>query len=563
MTTPTDLPQVQPWAPTRIRANTQPRQKHAPLTSVTASARLLTGKTLRNNGKSVKATQWQEDAWDMYDLVGEQRFLVNTLASRIAQAKLFVGRLDPERTTEDPIEVEDEEISHLIEAIGGGPAGRSQIIHRLAANLLVSGDGWLVGIPKDKVPESVDARLPDDDDIPASGLNDLRNLSWFMLSISEIEKQGMEEVRIKLGEDASQQITTDPDEIYLIRVWRPHPRRAWESDSPTRASLPVLRELVGLTMHISAQVDSRLAGAGVLIAPQSAQRAMRVAAGMDEDDESDPFTAALIEAMMTPISDRASASAVVPLVVTVPDEVTDKFNHISFSTPLDTEARNLRDEAIRRLALGQDAPPELLLGTDSMNHWGAWLVREDVVNTHLEPTLALISDALTTQYLWPMLIENGMDPAQAREHVVWYDVSDLIVRPNRAEDAMDLHGRGVLSDEALLRETGFTGKDAPEITEETQDEQPAHVRLAIDLIRGAPTLLSNPGLPSIAAQIKKVLEQESTEEDIEPLGEEEPASSESAPAAPQSDEQPAAGLSPTDSPTVPRMRRSGSPEMGG
>lgn len=559
MTTPTDLPQVGPWEPSKIRANTQKRMTpHAPLSSITASARLLTGKTLRENSKSVKATQWQEDAWDMYDLVGEQRFLVNTLASRIAQAKFFVGRLDPESTTETPIEVEDEEISHLIEAIGGGPAGRSQIIHRLAANLLVSGDGWLVGVPKSMVPESVDVRLPDSDE-GDTGLSDLSNLTWFMLSISEIEKYGMDEVRIRLGEDSSQQITTNPDSIYLIRVWRSHPRRAWESDSPTRASLPVLRELVGLTMHISAQVDSRLAGAGLLIAPQSAQRAMRVAEGDDADGTSDPFTAALMDAMMTPISDRASASAVVPLVVTVPDEVTDKFNHISFSTPLDSEARNLRDEAIRRLALGQDAPPELLLGTASMNHWGAWLVREDVVNTHLEPTLSLISDALTTQYLWPMLIENGMEPDEAREHVVWYDVSDLIVRPNRAEDAMDLHGRGVLSDEALLRETGFTNKDAPEISEETQDEQPAHVRLAIDLIRGAPTLLSNPGLPSIAAQIKKVLEQDSQESDIEPLGE----GQESGPTATDSDAQPSRDAEPASSAPLPRMERGGSPEMGG
>src|SRR5699024_3375465 len=163
-------------------------------------------------------------------------------------------------------------------------------------------------------------------------------------------------------------------------------------------------------------------GAGMLLVPQSAQRALKSAAGYDETDETDLLTESLMEAMMTPISDRSSASAVVPLVVTVPDEAVDKFQHISFASPLDDEARELRDEAIRRLALGQDAPPELLLGTGGMNHWGAWLVREDVVTTHLEPTLALISDALTTQYLWPVIDQTmDMDEVERESYVIWYD----------------------------------------------------------------------------------------------------------------------------------------------
>src|SRR3546814_17159695 len=59
----------------------------------------------------------------------------------------------------------------------------------------------------------------------------------------------------------------------------------------------------------------------------------------------------------------------------------------TFHTPFDEETRELREEAIRRLALGQDAPPELLLGVGNMNHWGAWLVQADTNNTHVEPPL--------------------------------------------------------------------------------------------------------------------------------------------------------------------------------
>src|SRR3546814_19565748 len=80
----------------------------------------------------------------------------------------------------------------------------------------------------------------------------------------------------------------------------------------------------------------------------------------------------------------------------------------TFHTPFDEETRELREEAIRRLALGQDAPPELLLGVGNMNHWGAWLVQADTINTHVEPPLARFCDAATTQFLRPVLEARGI-----------------------------------------------------------------------------------------------------------------------------------------------------------
>ena len=83
-----------------------------------------------------------------------------------------------------------------------------------------------------------------------------------------------------------------------------------------------------------------------------------------------------------------------------------------------------------------------------MSHWGAWLSKEDVVTSHVEPPLALICDALTTQYLWPVLREMGMDEDESHRYVIWYDVSDLVVRPNESQDAFALHSVGAISDEA-------------------------------------------------------------------------------------------------------------------
>lgn len=466
--------------------------KPEPGKSLVASAQRLTSSKLREGRGSYNIGEaWQEDAWDMYDLVGEQRFLAHTLASRLGQARLYVGKLGDD--LQEPEQVEDEEIQDILVSLGDGNVGREQILRRLGINLFIAGDAWMAGIPRSLLPDHVRTGEADPDYEPGDLM--LEDLEWRTLSVSEVSSDSTGMVTLYLDERTK--LKVNPDHIYLIRVWRPHPRRAWEADSPTRSSLPVLRELVGLTMHIAAQVDSRLAGAGVFIVPHSAEKAIKISMGLAEDSEEDPFTDALIEAMTTAIEDRSSASALVPLTLTVPDEVTDKFHHISFSTDLDSEARQLRDEAIRRLALGQDAPPELLLGTGGMNHWGAWLVQEDVVTTHLEPPLALICDALTAQFLRPMLESMGV--ANPDDYVIWYDVSHMIVRPNRSKDAMDLYQRGVLSDEALLNASGFDPVDMPE------DETDPVADTVLALIRSAPSLVTEPGIPVLREQVEALL----------------------------------------------------------
>jgi hypothetical protein len=507
-----------------------PPTKPRPLTSLVASARRLTAATISGGSfKRTTAASWQEDAWEMYDLVGEERFLAATLANRMSQARLFVGKM-PEDPLADPVPVDDETLQHLLDTIGGGPAGRAQLIQRMGVNLFVAGDGWLVGIPPIMMPDyKEDEEDPENQDpnpTPDSGDDEasMADLMWRMLSVSEVNFTSTNTVKLLLGEQQNEQIEVSPDDIYMIRVWRPHPRRWWEADSPTRSSLPVLRELVGLTMHISAQVDSRLAGAGVFVVPQSAVDAMKRQVGLDPDSDEDPFTDALLKAMLTPIADRSNASALVPLVTVVPDDSTGKFEFFTFAKPLDTEARSLRDEAIRRLALGQDAPPELLLGTGGMNHWGAWLVKEDVVTTHIEPPLALICDALTTQYLRPIMLEMNYSEAEVEEFVIWYDVSAMIVRPNRAADAQALFDRGAISDDALRTANGFDESDAPGAAQadgSTEKQGPDEAAMkAIEIVLADPTLMRDPGLPTVVAQVRSAMfpegvpEAESAAEDM-------------------------------------------------
>lgn len=487
--------------------------------SLLAAAQKLTKKRVdaqalgRGRSKNIEDT-WQSEAWDMYDLVGELRFLASNLAGQASKAHLYVGKqVEGEKS---PERVDDDAVNRLLEAVGGSAQARTQLIYRLMVNLYIAGEGWQVGVPYED--EDGDMEITDD---PA-------DFEWRMMSVSEVSVNSMtSKIELKIDDDTREY---DLEDVYLIRVWRPHPRNWWEADSPTRSSLSILRELVGLTMHVAAQVDSRLAGAGMLIVPQSAQRALQVAAGIDENEtDTDEFTDALIESMVTPVSDRSSASALVPLVVTVPDESTGAFEYINFDKPLDTEARNLRDEAIRRLSLGMDAPPELLLGTGGMNHWGGWLVQEETVTTHIEPPLGLICEAMTSQYLWPALEELGYTDFQ--DYVITYDVDHLITRPNLSGDAFNLHEKGAISDDALRRVSGFDEQDAP--------ERPVDLATStvLRMVESNPNLMVNPGIEALVEQIRGLITGNPSEP-VTDTGNDDTADSDTATSAPDSSQMP-------------------------
>jgi len=523
---PSDLPNPTSLIPLQ-RVTEVPITVHrrpTPGQSLTAAAVRLTSERIRDQRYARKGPgdqTWQDDAWEVFDLVGEQRFLATTLANRMGQAKLFVGRIDPEDPTGAPIPLgEDDEavegvaakeIMDVFSAFGDTPAGRSQIITRLGINLFVAGDGYIVGFPPGLIAKARGDEDWESKETSVEGIS-LDLLQWRSLSSRELKTGADDDVKITIAEGG---VEAPADDLYIIKVWRMHPADAQTSESPVRSSLPVLRELVGYTMHAGAQIDSRLAGAGLLFVPVSAAQAVKADLGRTvqegEQVSEDPFTDSIIETMSKAIKDRASASALSPLVFTVPDDTIEKFRWMSFSTPLDAAINDLRDGAIRRVALGEDAPPEVLLGTGGMNHWGAWLVREDVVNTHVEPPLGIICDAVTEQYLHPVLRDMGISNEAIESLVVWYDVSGMIMRPNRSADAKDLHAAGVISDATLREACGFDESDAPlaEVADEAestdQELRKAAGARALDLAVADPQLVVNPGLPALAKQVYEVM----------------------------------------------------------
>lgn len=453
--------------------------------ALTAASRKIPVSNNPFNYRNHQSASWQSEAWAIYDQVGELRYAANLYANGLKRIRLELARKTKDGGPDDAVRLCDLKEKDLTQ----GDKLIQQVLADFTASQSLTEMQRLWGLNKFVVGEALLVGRP------ARGRRGRRrkllDYDWELYSKEDvIHRNGV----INLdGEDY------DERDLLLVRVWQPHPRRKREADSPVRATLPILRELIGLTMFVSAIIDSRLAGAGVLILPTSAT--VLGGTAPEDDSEEDPVVAAIIEAMITPIKDRDSAASVVPLILTVPDEAADLVRHMSFASPLDSAAKDLRDEAIRRVALGMDMPPEQLLGMGSSSHWNAWAVQEDTVKLHLIPGVDILADAILDEFLYPVLLELGMPEDEVDSYLFECVADDLISRPNHFEEALELFKVDALTKEALLKAGGFDITDLPE---QAKDYDRA-VDLALKAVAINPSLLSDPGLPSLVSQFRAVL----------------------------------------------------------
>ena len=463
--------------------------------AVTSSAARIQSRTKTGVKTSTVTAQgedaWQKDAWDAYNLVGELGFLTDTVSKRAQRAGFFVGELQNGHN-QDPTPVEDPKLQEVLSSLGG-PLWFSQMIGKAFINLTIPGEFFFVGVPD------------------SAGDTVLTDIRWHALSKDEVKFDDI--TGTVTVETTEGKITGSQEDIITVRVWQPDPQYSRRARSLVKPALPILRELIELTKMVSAIIDSRLAGAGLLIIPSSVQEKLREqaqAGDMFDPDTGEParrvdedlFTDVLIDAMTEAIKDRSSAASVVPLVVTVPDELVDKIRHVSMAADLDKGAKTLRDESLQRLAHSLDAPPEVLFGMGSSTHWNSWLVKQDTIDSHIVPGLQLICDALTTEFLHPVMEMLGYPPEQIRRMVVWFDVSKLAEQVNTFKDALELFKVGAVSKETLRAAAGFDESDAPE----EMDALDPKVQLVVDMVTRAPSLAVGGGMIDLYRQLEALID---------------------------------------------------------
>lgn len=454
-------------------------RRRDPADAVTASAAAVTAAAqpvLRPESQLLQRTaDWQQEAWRYYDELGEFNTGVNWLAAMLSRVRLRAAEMAPDM--DEPTMLDTGPAAEIVGSLSGGVGGQAQLMRNLTIQSSVPGDCYLVG------QENSDEERED----------------WTVRSVDEVRVQNRHFQVV--SERVPTIVWSDlPDGAMPVRIWKPHARFYHLADSVARAALPIMRELELVNRHIVAQYLSRLASAGILLLPNEVEFPVRE----EFADAPDPFAAELVEIAMEAIRQPGTASAVIPIPIRVPGEMVDKIKHIDFTLKIDEKIIDKRSSVINRLANKLDIPAEILTGRAQANHWTAWVLDEDALKTHIAPTAETICDSLTRGYLWPRLKASGMSPKEYTRYVVWYDMSELAIRPDKSANAQAAYDRLELSGEALRREGGFDEADAPSKEEIVQiglktmlRNTPGAAPAALDALAGRKVL--EPVLQSAAA----------------------------------------------------------------
>src|SRR3990170_2646754 len=199
--------------------------------SLVASARRFTGVGDPSRMARKGGSGWQDAAWHFYNTIGEYAYAVNWVGNLLSRAKLYATRDEGEGPRKLPA---SDPASQYLDALFLDSQGKATALQQIGVHYTVTGEAYIVGT------EDQDG---DHWEIVASTRIAYENDKWIV------------DGKVLEGKPL------------VIRIWRPHPVEKGLATSPSRAALPILSEIERLTMHVAAQVDSRLISAGILFLP--------------------------------------------------------------------------------------------------------------------------------------------------------------------------------------------------------------------------------------------------------------------------------------------------------
>lgn len=420
-----------------------PRQQHKVI--VAAAQRI--NRTDRTEAERIQrrrqSSVWQDDAWAMYDAIGEIKYGFNLVAWAISRVRIFPAVINDKGGEPTAAHESDDLTPGLADAavralnrLGTGPA-IAELLKNLALNMQVAGECYLVQQPR--------------------GILTDRPEKWMIKSVNEL----------KVNSDGSYMImksltgTQDAEELsssaYVARIWRSHPRFFDNADCSMLGVLEPCDELLMLNRMIRAVARSRI-NAGILAISEDFSLLD------DTDDEADPvrFEEEFQFAMTQPVTDESSASAVVPLLIRGPiEQIQDGIKYYEIARSVNAELIERADRTLERILQGIDLPKDILLGMANIKYSNALIISDSLYQAHIQPLAQLICDQLTEAYLHTAVQAYGFTPEQARRLRIWYDASDILTDSDKSQAASAGMSNYALSWEAWRRENGFTDADAP------------------------------------------------------------------------------------------------------
>jgi hypothetical protein len=527
-----------PWAPTsmvplgtgsltftakpgvRPSPNRQVKADRAKSLTAAAAPVTTTPRHIKRSITSAAGREWQNEILASVRYVPELRYIANTTANAASRAWVYPvaneNTLAPLGAKTDANE--DQESSER-----GAPEGTvdSEIVKRICLLLVLIGETYLAELPRGR-------------GRPVAGAQ-------------ERETHILAPMEVTFPRDGYVKIfdveypLTGSGAVKLTRIHRPDLENSSEPDSPARSCIPILREIITTSQHVSATGDSRNAGAGVMRYPAEAQTVTVNGVEM-------PFEQAVAEAMTASVANQDDARRLVPIMIGVPSDIPKEALQwlVPPGTSFDPNVVPLRDNNIRRLALGMDAPPEVLLGAKGLSHFGAWSVEGEFIRLQIAPMLRLIAQALTVAY--------GIEYT--------FSTAPLTIRPNLAVEAQALFDREAIGDATLRSATGFSDEDAIKFA--SKDDEALYYTRKRLAENGS--LYQTPGAPAVLDQERILL-------GLDPINQKYYPSAEEAPLAgsPNKNDEPVGGVNDRENPReaapaeAPRSNRpvsDGSPEGG-
>lgn len=420
-----------------------------PAASARQNLRIVTASAMRvqprvaSTWRDRQTMPWQRKAFVYAKIIPELNYASRFYAKMLKKLLIYPALRNPDDTSEPITEGLPVELLDRIQDPGGG---RSQILSSYGRLMFMIGEGYLLGRDCTKETERWMFVQPNELEITDSGY------LWKPTTSSE---------GISLPK-----ATTE-----AYRLWTPDPEYSGEAESPMRAGIEIAEELDLLTKAVRATAVSRMLN-GLLKVPQELSFGSDEP-GEDDDPEANPFLQEMVDHITGAVENAGSAEAAAPWIAEGAWEFLDRLEWVSLHDSQNDYMENmLRKEAVDRLAIGMDLPPEILKGMAEANHWGARQIMHDTWRSHGSVVAEQFCDDLADAYLRPALREANY-PDWNRV-VIGYDDSLVVVPPDRTDDADKAHDRITISDREHRKAKGFPESSAP-------DEEETRIRLALKL----------------------------------------------------------------------------------
>lgn len=443
---------------------------------------------LTTAGGSPRTADGEAELWEFYDRIPEAYWFVQFLGRNMRNVRLVAAKKNP---GSDPSPVgtrvfDGDDTDGLVfaegtdlDALGGqgvmgygsatelraaelvalieGQGGTEEIMQRGAELTAVVGRGYCVGHVEDDY-------LTDDGDLVDPVDATARISHWAIYDRSELKKNqtSLDGAKWAMQDEKGNWVPLHKD-TWVFPLLDAHPRNHHKPKSAFRAGRDTLRRVCQLQAAQTAIADSRLAARGLfLIAAEWNVEEPEWWNKEGNDAGTWDFATWLHQAIIAPLTNPGQSSAAAPITVEVPYEfLKDGFAFIDFYSEFDKHLAGLLSQDLKRWAVVCDVPTSVMTpeGIENMNHWNIWAVQDSTDKLTWRPVTSVITGAFTTNYLRVMLRREGYE--DWNDFVVWGDTSEITAKPNRTEEASVLLAKGLLAEDEVLSESGFSPDQKP------------------------------------------------------------------------------------------------------